>query len=129
MDYGEKHHFEDPRDNLNLENWTPEHNSRNIGNRAFFSSELETQKNSSDSPIGEIVDLAPAPPAHQAVAMSETLSANTKDLRPIIGDRFNSNVVAEIGRAENELSQTGNIGNFYDEIRDMAMAAVESWTA
>lgn len=129
MDYGEKHHFEDPRDNLNLENWAPERNPRDIGNRAFFSSESENKENSSDDALGQIVDLAPVSLTSQTGNTDEALVANVKNFQPIVGDRFNSNVATEISRAENELSQTGDISSFYDEIRDMATAAAESWAA
>ena len=129
MDYGEKHHFEDPRDNLNLENWAPERNPRDIGNRAFFSSESENKENSSDDALGQIVDLAPVSLTSQTGNTDEAPATGAKNFQSIVGDRFNSNVATEISRAENELSQTGDISSFYDEIRDMATAAAESWAA
>lgn len=130
MDYGEKQHFEDPRDNLNLENWAPERNPRDIGSRAFFSNESETKSQPSDGSLGQIIDLAPAPlPAQPKTFPDATSEADHDRLKSIIGDRFGSDAVTEIHRAENKLDQTKNISDFYDEIRGMAEIATESWVA
>lgn len=133
MDYGEKHHFEDPRNNLNLENWVPEHSHQNLGNRALIFGEslgeereapdgnqtLEGNANLTASPVQD--DIAATTPKKP--------SARFENLQFIIGNHFDSNTIAEISRAENELSQTGDIDNFYEEIREMSKIATEKWAA
>lgn len=133
MDYGEKHHFEDPRNNLNLENWAPEHSRQNLGNRAlFFGESPSEEQESSDGGqnLRENTNFAAGPVQNNATAMSlKKAPARFENLQSIIGNHFNSNVVAEINRAENELSQTGDIDNFYEEIREMSAIATEKWVA
>lgn len=128
MDYGEKNsetRFNDPRDNLNLENWAPERDPKNLGGQAIFSSVKEAEK-MPESDLGQIVDLTPMPVES---ATAKTTIEGARNLQPIIGNHFNDAVTTEISRAENELNQTGNISNFYDEIRDIAEIAGENWAA
>lgn len=129
MNYGEKGHFDDPRDNLNSENWAI--NPEMTNNQVIFSSEKNIETSPEDT-LGQIIDLTPAP----APAIVQTDNApqdqtpeKNRNLQPIMGDHFNSDVATEIHRAENELSQTGNISDFYNEIRDMAEIATENWVA
>lgn len=133
MDYGEKHHFEDPRNNLNLENWAPEHSRQNIGNRAlvFGESPSEEQESSDGGQnLRENTNFAADSVQNNATAMSpQKAPAGLENLQFIIGDRFNSDVVAKINLAENELSQTGDIDNFYEKIRTMSEIATEKWAA
>ena len=129
MDYGEKRgndaRFDDLRDNLNLGNWAPERNAKSIGERAILSSDVEPQE-APNTDLVQIVELSPEPIAHQVDASRGT---EPRDLKSIVGDHFSDKVTAEIYRAENELSQTSNICNFYDEIRDMVEIAGENWAA
>ena len=130
MDYGEKANnearFNDPKDNLNLENWVPERDPRNLGGQAIFSAATETEDTSENS-LGQIVDLAPGPVTPQPE--SPIAGQGTRDLQAIVGNRFNEAAITEVHRAEDELSQTHNISNFYDEIRNMAELAGEHWAA
>lgn len=131
MDYGEKQHFEDPRDNLNLENWGAERDTRNIGNRVVASSEaVKTLTESPAEELGQIVDLTPPPTIEleNTPARQET-PYNSEKLKTVLGDKFTASAMAEIHRAENELSQTGNISDFYDEISEMSKIATENWAA
>lgn len=128
MNYGEKNsetRFNDPRDNLNLENWAPERDPKNLGGQAIFSSVKEAEK-MPESDLGQIVDLTPMPV--ESVTAKTTVEG-ARNLQSIIGNHFNDAVATEISRAENELNQTGNISNFYDEIRNMAEIAGENWAA
>lgn len=128
MDYGEKNsetRFNNPRDNLNLENWAPERDPKNLGGQAIFSSVKEAEK-MPESDLGQIVDLTPM--SIESVTAKTTVEG-ARNLQSIIGNYFNDAVTTEISRAENELNQTGNISNFYDEIRDMAEIAGENWAA
>ena len=129
MDYGEKRgndaRFDDLRDNLNLGNWAPERNTKSIGERAILSSDVEPQE-APNTDLVQIVELSPEPIAHQVDASRGT---EPRDLKSIVGDHFSDKATAEIYRAENELSQTSNICNFYDEIRDMVEIAGENWAA
>lgn len=128
MDYGEKNsetRFNDPRDNLNLENWAPERDPKNLGGQAIFSSVKEAEK-MPESDLVQIVDLTPMPV--ESVTAKTTVEG-ARNLQSIIGNHFNDAVTTEISRVENELNQTGNISNFYDEIRDMAEIAGENWAA
>ena len=136
MDYGEKNsetRFNDPRDNLNLENWAPERDPKSLGGQAIFSN-AESPRSAEVTPavtkmpesdLGQIVDLAPTP----EIPAANPVTNPARNLQPIVGSRFSDAVTTEISRAENELTQTGNISNFYDEIRDMAEIAGESWAA
>lgn len=133
MDYGEKQYTEDPRDNLNLENWTPEHDLKNIGNRAIFSNEnAPLDEDSKDNVLGQIVDIDTTS-ALMSRPSGDGRVQDTTDSREqhsiVIGDHFDDRLITEINRAENELSQTGNISNFYDEIRNTANIASEKWVA
>ena len=131
MDYGEKQHFEeDPRDNLNLENWAPEHDSKDIGNMVLASNEnakleekpLEEDFIKADNDMPKIENIS--------IPASRTENpANVERLELIVGNRFGNNVETEIKRAEDELGQTGNISNFYDEMREMSKIATEKWVA
>lgn len=130
MDYGEKHdsetRFNGTGENLDLGNWAPERDPKNLGEQAISSSVAETEQVSEDN-LGQIVELTPAPAEPNANVITQ--GAQPKNLQPIVGNHFNDAVVAEIHRAEDELSQTQNISNFYDEIRDMAEIAGEHWAA
>ena len=133
MDYGEKQYIEDPRDNLNLENWTLEHDLKNIGNKAIFSNEnTSSVEEPSDNTLGQIIDIDTASalmPKPNDVKHPQEAIKSTEQHTMAIGDHFDDRTLTEINRAENELSQTENISNFYDEIRNMADAASEKWVA
>jgi len=133
MDYGEKQHFEDPRNNLNLENWASEHDHQNLGSRALVFGESpdkkrETPDESQNLEEDAILDTGPVQD-NAAVLNPQETPAKFEELQTIIGNHFDSHVVAEISRAENELSQTGDINNFYEEIRAMSAIATEKWAA
>lgn len=150
MDYNRAQNFEDPRDNLNLENWgiesapqaSPEafnpgtqfnsqpmpgetlsYNPQNIGNKAIISSNISGQTEPSDAKMGQIIDLTPPPVSTTAGG------SNAKNLDAIVGNSFSHSALSEVRRAENELGQTGNIDNFYEEIRGMSKLASERWAA
>ena len=133
MNYGERNsedtRFENPQNNLNLENWAPERDSKSIGNRVISSNDLEVDQESSTDNFGQIVDLPSPIQASQIDSQNGASVETSKNLQSIIGDHFSDTVMTEINRAENELSQTENISNFYDEIRDMAEIARGSWAA
>ncbi len=136
MDYGEKQHFEDPRDNLNSENWAaPERNSRDLGNKILTSNEESANQNQEEKieSLAQIVELAPAPGAENTpVSSPEKTSAEVKGLQVLVGNHFNEDLEKEIDRAENELTQTGNICKFYNEIRgegEMSEVARGNWAA
>ncbi len=132
MDYGEKQYFDDSRDNLNLENWTSEHNLRNIGSGAIFSDKNNPVLDSTENDVlGQIVDIDTAAVSTSNASSDAVESKNTagpnEQYAAIVGDHFNDRVFTEIKRAEGELSQTDNMNNFYEEIRGMASIASDKW--
>ncbi len=132
MDYternGENIRHEGLENNFNLENWAPERDSKNIGNRVVLSSETEAEEDPLANDLGQIIDL-PSPAQSRVDDQSDTSAEVSRNLQSIIGSHFSDAVMTEISRAENELSQTENVSNFYDEIRDMAEIARGSWAA
>ena len=62
--------------------------------------------------LGQITTIA----APSIAPTSENKSFNTAKIKTT-GDRLEKSTIPEIDRAINELNQTGNLNNFYDEIR------------
>lgn len=117
-----------PSLNLGQSVWQSEHNSREIGNlanRAISSTENSNAMaydNLPMPPMGEIVPIeAPA----QSESSDRAASFNRTTILTVDG-HLTGAAIDEIHRAESELSQTGNIANFYDEIRSMMEGNLEN---
>lgn len=129
----------EPENNLDLTNTTTnwgivtpaEHDRRAIGSHAIFSSDSESvakeetkesgftdtgQFNTSPK-LGEIITMnAPLPPASSTTSTPTSTPSEHIYTR---GDHLNDAGVAAVNEAINKLSQTGNIVDFYTEVRNM----------
>lgn len=122
----EKNTYE-AENNLDLTNdatsWAPEHDLRNIGNRAIFSPEeiqdspeIISAKTPDSSP--EIVEMV-APPGVDLTEKIETTSPITfnPNLIRTDGEHISRKTISEVNRTIAEFSQTGNAADFYAAIR------------
>lgn len=119
MDYGEKIQFDDSKDNLNLENWSPNRDVRSIGNRAITSEGVTLANEQPDTPeIGMIFSEPETAP--QEDPLPQPLSFNA-DSTHGNGHEISKDTLSTLKDLEGKLAQTENISNFYNEIRTYAM--------
>lgn len=113
----------EPENNLDEENWQ---RSLEISVPADLPTpELLQEKSNiapkSDPELGEIVPIPNSTPSFSSTqqnmdALNSRTSYNPINIRTS-GDRLEKSTIPEVDNIINELDQTGNLNNFYDEIR------------
>ena len=116
MDYGEKLQLDNPSGS-NLENWTPDRDVKSIGNKVIFSGETEPNIVPPTPPLGEIISEEPTLPT--AEVSDSKLPFPLASIHPK-GQEVSSETLDVLKASETKLSQTGDISNFYNEIRAAA---------
>ncbi len=104
--------------------WTPERDSRTIGNKAIFSSEEPTGEGKGDitpSPVNTEEVKSTNEPAKKEEVKNESPAPpiiNEEHIR-VEDDHISRSALEEISQAEQRLAQTDDMSTFYDEICTM----------
>lgn len=120
--------------NINLSsnevNWTPERDNRSIGNKAIISGEEVPKPDAieilppPEPPIAEVNEQKKESP-ETAEVLTEIPVFDEKLIRTD-GDRIARSALVEIEKAEEKLNQTGNVSDFYEEVRNMMEKNLEN---
>lgn len=122
------------KDNLDLTNnstsWnietrhTTEHHGE-LGGRAIRSAELQPFQTQESLPaLGEIIDTEPVRQSSPSAQIEQSSYIPTEIITE--GDHISAKTVNQVENELNRLSQTGNIADFYDDIRNMMEANLEN---